>query len=167
MHVILTFLCLRLFSILGIRRSRVCYTNWHITPDLCLATSWLHDLVHSLLHMIVTGQSWKTNNNVDIMTRQHCTMWIITWFWRNGQGTVHAGSNPLQQSFCPRKFYGGGLSWLRCLLNRPMVWLNTGHAWLSTVDRSHVHNGRALFANTTHFHGEVSYQVLMANHSIA
>jgi hypothetical protein len=20
--------------------------NWHITPDLCLATSWLHDLIY-------------------------------------------------------------------------------------------------------------------------
>jgi hypothetical protein len=24
--------------------------NWHITPDLCLATSWLHDLIYRYMY---------------------------------------------------------------------------------------------------------------------
>jgi hypothetical protein len=30
-----------------VAKGRTIRWNWHITPDLCLATSWLHDLIHS------------------------------------------------------------------------------------------------------------------------
>jgi hypothetical protein len=38
--------------------------NWHITPDLCLATSWLHDLIYYIVHCMVVGPCilvpWET-----------------------------------------------------------------------------------------------------------
>jgi hypothetical protein len=32
--------------------------NWHITPDLCLATSWLHDLIYSI-GSVVQNSTWS------------------------------------------------------------------------------------------------------------
>jgi hypothetical protein len=33
--------------------------NWHITPDLCLATSWLHNLIYVSLLDVPMTKIWR------------------------------------------------------------------------------------------------------------
>jgi hypothetical protein len=45
--------------------------NWHTTPDLCLATSWLHDLIyHHNIYDLQDHDLWSVVNRCYVISRQ-------------------------------------------------------------------------------------------------